>query len=325
MSSRRQFITVIGGAAAWPVATRAQQPAMPVIGLLSGNAFDPKELAAIHKGLGETGYGEHRNVTIEYRSAEGHYDRLPALADALARRPVAVILAIGGTASAVAAKAATATVPIVFANGGDPVHVGLVASLNRPGGNITGVSFFVTTLGPKRLELLRELLPTVTTVGYLANPVNANVAAERTDIETAGRTLGLQVHVESTSDESGFEPAFAAFKPRGVGAVVIGSDAFFLSRRTQLAETAVRHALPAICDVREHALVGCVASYGTDRIDAYRQAGVYAGKVLRGEKPAELPVMQSVKFELVINLKTAKALGLTVPDMLLVRADEVIE
>ena len=301
------------------------EPSGAVIGLLSGNEFDRKELAAVHKGLGETGYVEGRNVTIDYRSAEGHYDRLPALADALARRQVGVILAIGGTASAVAAKAATTTVPIVFANGGDPVKVGLVASLNRPGGNVTGVSFFVTTLGPKRLEVVRELVPNLARVGYLANPANTNVEAERADIETAARTLGLQIHVENAPGERAFDAAFAAFKARQVGAVMVGSDAFFLSRRAQLAEIAARHAMPAICDVREHALAGCLVSYGTDRIDAYRQGGVYAGKVLKGERPAELPVMQSIKFELVINLKTAAALGLNVPAQLIARADEVVE
>jgi putative ABC transport system substrate-binding protein len=278
---RRDFISLLGGsAAAWPLAGRAQQ-AMPVIGLLSGNQLDERELAAIRKGLGEAGYLEGTNVTIDYRSAEGRYDRLPALSAELVHRPVALILAIGGTASAIAAKAATTTVPIVFANGADPVQVGLVPSLNRPGGNVTGVSFFVTILGAKRLELLRELVPNVQAVGYLANPANRSAETEQADVQAAARTLGLQVQVETAPAERDFDAAFAGFVARRVGAIIVSADAFFLSRRAQLAVLAANHALPAIYDVREHPHSGGLMSYGTDRMDAYRQGGVYAGRCSR--------------------------------------------
>jgi ABC-type uncharacterized transport system substrate-binding protein len=328
-TTRRELTALLLGVAAappllCPFAARAQQR-LPVVGLLSGNRFDEHELAAIRQGLGEAGYLEGKNVSIEYRSAEGRYDRLPELSADLARRPVALILAIGGTASAIAAKGATATVPIVFANGGDPVQVGLVPNLNRPGGNVTGVSFFVTVLGAKRLELLRELVPNVETVGYLANPANSSVKSERADVEAAAQALGLRLHAENASADGDFDPAFAGFVAKRVGAIVVAADAFFLSRRVQLAALTARHALPAVYDVREHPLSGSLISYGTDRMDAYRQGGVYAAKVLNGEKTADLPVMQSVKFELVINLRTAKALGLAVPRALLALANEVIE
>jgi putative ABC transport system substrate-binding protein len=317
---------MVGCAAmAWPRQGRAQQPAMPVIGLLSGNQFDDRELAAVRRGLGESGYVEGRNVAIERRSGDGHYDRLPALTAELVNRRVNVILAIGGTASAVAAKAATTTIPIVFSNGGDPIRVGLVASLNRPGGNITGISFFVTTLGAKRLELLHDLVPTATAVGFLANPGNPNTESEMTDVQAAARVLGRRIHFQKASGEAEVDAAFANFVKNRMNAVVVGSDAFFLNRRDQLAALAARYALPMMCDVREHAVAGSLVTYGTDRNDAYRQSGIYAGKVLKGEKPADLPVMQSTKFELVINVKTAKALGLTVAPSLLARADEVIE
>ncbi len=322
---RREFMTLLGGTAvAWPLEALAQ-PAMPIIGLLSGNRFDDRELAALRQGLNEVGYVEGRNVAIEYRSAEGQYDRLPPLAAALAARPVALIVAIGGTVSAVAAKAATATIPVVFSNGGDPVKAGLVPSLNRPGANVTGVSFFVTTLGAKRLELLRELVPSGTATGFLANQGNPNVDAETADVQTAARALGQQIEVRSASDDREIDAAFAWFARQKVNAVIVAADAFFLSRRNQVAALSVRHVLPTMCDVREHAVAGSLMSYGTDRIDAYRQAGVYAGKVLKGERPADLPVMQSTKFELVVNLRTAKALGLAVPGTLLALADEVIE
>jgi len=322
---RREFIKAsIASAATWPLASRAQQ-AMPVIGLLSGNQFDERELGAVRRGLGETGYVEGGNVSIDYRSAAGRYDRLPVLAAELVRGPASVILAIGGTASAVAAKAASTSLPIVFANGGDPVGIGLVPSLNRPGGNVTGVSFFVTALGAKRLELLHELVPNAAAVGYLVNPANSNIASEQADVEAAARNLGLHVHVQNAPGEGDFDAAFAGFVERRVGAVIVSADAFFLSQRARLASLALRHALPAICDVREHALAGGLVSYGTDRMDAYRQGGVYVGKVFKGAAPADLPVLQSTKFELVINMKTAKALGLAVPATLLARADEVIE
>jgi putative tryptophan/tyrosine transport system substrate-binding protein len=323
---RREFVTLLGGlAAAYPLAARAQQASMQVIGLLSANQFDDRELAAVRRGLGEAGYVEGRNVAIEGRSAIGQYDRLPALAADLANRRVSVILAIGGTASAVAAKKATTTIPIVFANGGDPVRVGLVSSLNRPGGNITGISFFVTTLGAKRLELLRDLVPAATAIGFLANPSNPNAESEMADVQAAARMLGRRIHLQNASSGAEVDAAFANFMQNGMNAVVVGSDAFFLNQRDLLSTLATRYVLPTMCDVREHAVAGTLISYGTDRNDAYRQAGIYTGKVLKGEKPSELPVMQSTKFELVINVKTAKAFGLTVTPSLLARADEVIE
>ena len=322
----REFIVMAACATvAWPHQVCAQLPAMPVIGLLSGNQFDDRELTAVRRGLDEAGYVEGRNVAIERRSANGHYDRLPDLTADLVNRRVSVILAIGGTASAVAAKAATTTIPIVFSNGGDPIRVGLVASLNRPGGNITGISFFVTTLGAKRLELLRDLVPTANTIGFLANPGNPNAKSETTDVQGAARVLDRRIHLQNASSEAEVDAAFANFAQNRMNAVVVGSDAFFLNRRDQLSALAARYALPMMCDVREHAVAGTLITYGTDRNDAYRQGGIYVGKVLKGEKPADLPVMQSTKFELVINVKTAKTLGLTVAPSLLARADEVIE
>jgi len=323
---RRQFVALLGAiAAGWPLAARAEQAGLPVIGLLSGNRFDERELAALRRGLSEAGYAEGRDVAIEYRSAEGQYGRLPALAADLVSRPVAVIVAIGGTISAVAAKAATATIPIVFSNGGDPIKVGLVPSLNRPGGNITGVSFFVNTLGAKRLELLHELVPAGTTIGFLANPGNPNTDSEARDVEAAARAVGQQLRIEKAGSEAEVETAFASFDRHRASAVVVSADAFFLSRRDRVAALALRHHVPTICDVREHALAGCLMSYGTDRTDAYRQAGIYAARVLKGERPADLPVMQSTKFEWAINLATARTLGLEVPQPLLALADEVIE
>ena len=322
---RREFITLLGGSAAvWPLVTHAQQP-IPVIGVLCGTRFDQGELAAVRKGLVETGYIEGSNILIEYRSAEGDYKRLPALAAELVNLPVALIIAIGGAVAAVVAKAATSTIPIVFSNGGDPIRLGLVSSMNRPGGNVTGVSFFVVTLGEKRLALLRELIPTANAVGYLANPANASVEAETADVRQAAQSLKLQILVRNAGSDRELETAFTSFVEQGIGGVIVGSDAYFLSRRDQLASLVLKHSLPAICDVREHALAGALISYGTDRADAYRQGGIYAGKVLRGEKPANLPVMQSTKFELVINAKTAKALRIMIPERLLAIADEVIE
>ena len=271
------------------------------------------------------GYVEGSNVVIEYRSAEGDYNRLPSLASELVDRRVALILAIGGAVSAVSAKAATSIIPVVFSNGGDPIRLGLVPSMNRPGGNVTGVSFFVVTLGAKRLALLHELVPTATTIGYLANPANASVEAETADLRKAAQSLQLPLHVRTARNESELELAFAGFAEQATGGVVVGSDAYFLSRREQLASLALKLSLPVVCDVREHARAGALISYGTDRADAYRQSGIYAGKVLKGVRPADLPVMQSTKFELVVNAKTAKALGLTVPTSLLAAADEVIE
>jgi putative ABC transport system substrate-binding protein len=321
---RRIFLGILGGAMTLPFAGRAQSPT-PVIGVLTGPQFDQGELTAVRRGLAELGYVEGSNLRIEYRSAEGNYERLPTLAAELVNRGVVLIVAIGGAVSAVAAKAATSTIPVIFANGGDPVRLGLVPSMNRPGGNVTGVSFFVVTLGAKRLALLRELVPSASMVGYLANPANASVEAETTDVQRAVQELKLQIQVKQAGSDGELEAAFDGFVRQGVGGVIVGSDAYFLSRRDKIASLVLKHSLPAICDVREHALAGALISYGTDRTDAYRQAGAYAGKVLKGEKPGDIPVMQSTKFELVINIRTAKALHVTIPERLLAIADEVVE
>ena len=321
---RRELLGILGAAVTWPLSGRAQSPT-PVIGILTGPKFDQGELTAVRRGLAELGYAEGGNLLIEYRSAEGNYERLPALAAELVNRGVVLIVAIGGAVSAVAAKATTSKIPVIFANGGDPVRLGLVPSMNRPGANVTGVSFFVVTLGAKRLALLRELVPSVGTVGYLANPANASVETETTDVQRAVRELKLQIQVRQAQSDVELEAAFDNFARQGVGGVIVGSDAYFLSRRDKIASLVLKHSLPAICDVREHALAGALISYGTDRTDAYRQAGVYAARVLKGERPGDIPVMQSTKFELVINVKTAKALHVTIPDRLLAIADEVVE
>jgi putative ABC transport system substrate-binding protein len=323
---RRDFITLIGGAAAaWPLAARAQPPAMPVIGFLSSEL--PSQMVhladAFRQGLGETGYVEHRNLGIEYRWAEGRYDRVPALAADLVKRQVAVIVATGG--SVVPAKAATTTIPIVFVSGADVVDSGIVASLNRPGGNITGVVIFTAVLVAKRLELLRELVPTAAAIGMLVNPANRNTEGQKRDALEAARALGIQLHIAGASSERDFEPAVARLLQQQAGSLMVSGDPFFNSRREQLVALASRHGLPAIYDLREFAEAGGLMSYGTSRTDAYRLAGVYAGRVLKGDKPGDMPVVQPTKFELVINLKTAKALGLTVPLTLQVAADEVIE
>jgi putative ABC transport system substrate-binding protein len=322
---RREFITLIGGTAAWSLAARAQQPGMPVVGFLrSVSLADAANLVtAFREGLKETGYIEGQNVAIELHSAEGHLDRLPAIVADLIRRPVAVI--VGNQNAAVAAKAATATIPIIFATGSDPVRDGLVGSLNRPGANITGVTFLVAGLGAKRLDLLRQLMPKATLIAMLVNPGNQDTEAERRDVQAAAQKLGQQLIILDASSDRDIETSFATFAQRGAGALIVGEGAFWFSNRERLVALAARHALPAIYSLRQFVSVGGLMSYGASISDAYRQVGIYAGRILKGEKPADLPVMQSTKFDLVINLKTAKALGLTIPPGVLAIADEVIE
>jgi putative ABC transport system substrate-binding protein len=327
MMRRRDFITLLGGAAAWPVAARAQQPALPVVGYLSNRSpgEDPGMQAAFHQGLSEAGYIEGRSVNIEYRWAEGVNDRLPALAADLVRRRVSVIAAMGGFPSASAAKAATASIPIVFRSGVDPVKAGLVTSLNRPGGNLTGATELTVELGPKKLELMHELVPAASTVAFLVNPTSAVADSMSRDATDAARTFGLQVHVLHASTESDMDVAFSTLAQLRADALVIGSDGFFDSRSEQLAALALRYAIPTIFQYRKFATAGGLISYAGSVADAYRVAGIYTGRILKGERPADLPIQQTTKFELIINLKTAKALGITIPLSLLTRADEVIE
>jgi putative ABC transport system substrate-binding protein len=326
---RREFITLIGGAgAAWPLAARAQQPAMPVIGFLHSASADTfaDRMRAFRQGLKETGHVEGGNVIIEYRWAENQLDRFPALAAELVRRRVAVIVAAGGALAALAAKAATTTIPIVFAAGEDPVSHGLVASIARPGGNLTGIYFLNTELTAKRLGLLRELVPHAVRIAVLVNPVNApNAEPTLREIPEAARAIGLQIQVLNVSNSREIDAAFSAFVRERPDALFIGPDPFFNNRRKQLVLQAMRHGLPAGYPSREYVEAGGLMSYGTDFLDTYRQVGAYAGRVLKGVKPADLPVVQSAKFELVINQMTARILGLEIPPTLLARADEVIE
>jgi putative ABC transport system substrate-binding protein len=319
---RREFITLLGGvAAAWPIAARTQQPAMPVIGVLDSDTT--KTVAAFRSGLSEAGYIEGRNMAIELR-ATGQNDRLPALATELVRRQVAVIAALGGL-SAHAAKAATATIPIVFSIGGDPVEVGLVSSLNRPGGNITGATFFAAQLLQKQVELLRELVPKAAVLGVLVNPSNPRATADVTSVQAARRSLGLETHVVNAGTERDLDAAFATLVGRHADVLLIVGDAFLRRAGTSIAPFVARHAIPAIFWSRDYAEAGGLMTYGASVSDSYRQAGVYTGRILKGEKPADLPVMQPTKFEFVLNLKTAKTLGLAIPPTLLALADEVIE
>jgi putative tryptophan/tyrosine transport system substrate-binding protein len=323
---RREFITLLGSAAAWPLAARAQQPAMPVIGWLGSGSPGPSAPAVtvFRQGLAEAGYVEGRNVAIEYRWAEGQYDRLPALAAELVRRRVAVIVATPIPA-ALAAKAATATIPIVFSAAADPVNLGLVGSLAQPGGNATGVNFFQAELSAKQLGLLRELRPNAARIGVLVNPANANVEGLTKDVTAAAAALGVEIKIVHARDSREIEEAFATLVHNKASALLVGADSFFFNRRVQLATLAARHAIPAVFFNREFAEAGGLMSYGSSLSEMNRQLGVYTGRILKGAKPDELPVVQSTKFELVINLPTARMLGLTVPDKLLATADEVIE
>jgi putative tryptophan/tyrosine transport system substrate-binding protein len=322
---RREFITLLGGAVTWPLATRAQQAAVPLIGLVrsTSSADSVHIVAAFRQGLKQAGFVEGQDCAIEYRWADNQLDRLPALVADLLRQPVDVIVA--NTPAALAAKAATTTVPILFAGGRDPVRDGLVGSLSRPGGNITGVHFFFSELGAKRLDLLRQITPTATTIAVLVNPNHSDTEAERADVLATGRAVGQQLFVLDVNSDQDIEAAFATVVQRGAGALYIGTGAFTNSHRERLVALAARHALPASYSQREAVVAGGLVSYGPSITDAYRQIGIYAGRILKGEKPADLPVMRSTRFELMLNLKTAKALGLEIPPTLLALADEVIE
>jgi putative ABC transport system substrate-binding protein len=323
---RRDFITLLGGAAAWPLAAQAQQVGMPVVGLISIRSPDDsaKLIATFRDGLKEFGFVEGQNVRLEHRWADRQYDRLPSLALDLVDQRAAVLVAIANP-SALAVKATVRTLPIVFGIGGDPVQLGLVASLNRPGGNITGVSFFTSQLEAKRMGLLHELVPRASVVAVLLNPNNPTVDVQLREVQEAARSLGLKLHTLHASSEGEIETAFTALVQLQAGGLLVAADSFFFSRRHQLATLANVYAVPAIYEWRDFPEAGGLVSYGTDLANAYRQVGMYTGRILKGEKPADLPVMQSTKFEFVINLRTARALGLDVPPTVLARADEVIE
>ena len=325
---RRSFLAVLGTAvAASPLAALSQRPTMPFIGFL--NTGSPNErthlVEAFRQGLKEAGYIDGKDVAIEYRWAEGSYERLPSLASELVSRGVAVIVATGGLAPATAVKAATSTIPIVFTGGGDPVRLGLVASLSQPGGNLTGIANISSSLDPKRVEILHELAPKATSLAYLVNSRNLSAKSLVPEVQAAATRIGKALHVINASSESDIDAAFAAIKKSHIAAVVVASDAFFLTRREQIAALAARHAIPASYASREFAFAGGLMSYGTDLRDIYRQAGIYTGRILKGAKPADLPVLQASKFELVLNLKTAKKLGVTISRDFLARVDTVIE
>jgi putative ABC transport system substrate-binding protein len=324
---RRDFITLFGGATAWPLAARAQQPAMPVVGLLAGGTLeaDAFRLSAFGQGLSETGYVEGRNVAFEYRGAEFHYDRLSVLASELVRSRVAVIAVLASTPASLAAKAASRTIPIVFYVGADPVKLGLVASMNRPGGNVTGVSALFNVTVKKQFELLHQAVPNATLIGLLVNPANQNTESDTSDAQAAARALGRKLIVVQASAQSDFETAFTTLADKRAGALLVIADNVFHSQVDQLAVLAARHQLPMLCPWRECTTAGGLMSYGASLVDGHRQQGLYVGRILKGEKPGDLPVVQPTKFELALNLKAAKALGLTVPLTLQVAADEVIE
>jgi len=324
---RREFITLVGGLAAWPLIARAEETALPVVGLLGSTTRQgyAAQLDAFRQGLSEAGFVEGRNVAIEYRWADDQYDRLPALAADLVRRQVAVIATLGGNTASVAAKAATTAIPIVFHGSVDPVEAGLVTSLNRPGGNVTGVVTLNMDTGQKRLELMHELLPAATTMGLLINPANVVAEDQSKNLQTAANALGIQLHIANASTDHDLDAAFVALSREQVRGLIIGTDGFLVSQSEQLAALTLRHAIPTIFQYRTFAMAGGLMSYGGRVIDSYRLSGVYTGRILKGEKPADLPVQQATKVELIINLKTAKTLGITFPITLLGRADEVIE
>ena len=325
---RRAFITLLGGAAAaWPFATRAQRPVIPVIGYLHSGSSAPYAhlVAAFRQSLKEAGYVESENVAIEYRWGEGRYDRLPALAAELVGRHVALIVAQGGDPSVLAAKSVTSTIPIVFTSSSDPVKLGLVASLNRPGGNATGFWLYTSLLGTKRFEMMRQLFPASTLIAILVNPNNPNAQIDMPDLQDAARTVGQSISFVTARTETEIEATFAALGDKRVSALLVNTDPYFLERRDQFVALATRYSVPTIYPWREAVTAGGLMSYGASLADGYRQVGIYASRILKGEKPADLPVVQPTKFELAINLKTAKALGLQIPDRLLALADEVIE